>query len=447
VVLTPTSEPATSQSFSWLSESHAEVTERVQWRLEEGGVITAADAHVTGTHPDGRGRHHSATVSSLRPATTYQYRVGSAGAWSPWWEFTTAGTADTAFQFVYYGDAQMGLDSTWPAVVRMADRVAPRSIGSVHAGDLVNSGDDDAQWIDWFSAMEDAAATTNILVAPGNHEYVGDAALTEWKSSFENPRNHPVASSGGSLGPKGSAIDRQYAAYLEHWEAFATETVFFVDYQGVRFITLNATQDESLLTPTDLPACQEQGCPSRKVGELWIRFQADWLESVLRASTATWDVVTFHQPVYSASVGRDEPVLRKAWVPIFEEFDVDLVMRGHDHVYARGFNNADRTQFEGVTSGPVYIVANSGAKHYELAAPQDDVWARTGATQVRRGAGVTTFQVIDVSEDRLSYRAYLAESARTATGRSVGSVYDEFTITESDGRKWVTEAGVDPPTQ
>jgi hypothetical protein len=92
-------------------------------------------------------------------------------------------------------------------------------------------------------------------------------------------------------------------------------------------------------------------------------------------------------------------------------------------------------------------VANSGAKHYELAATEDDVWARNGATQVRRGAGVTTVQIIDVSDDRLIYRAYLVERTDSATtSRAVGSVYDEFTVTRSDdGHKWVTEAGEQPP--
>ena len=111
---------------------------------------------------------------------------------------------------------------------------------------------------------------------------------------------------------------------------------------------------------------------------MWTRFQAAWLDHVLEASPSKWNVVTFHQPVYSASEGRDEPILREYWVPVFERHDVDLVMMGHDHVYARGYLDDDRTDVAGVTDGPVYIVSNSGAKHYPLAA-DDGTSGRTTA--------------------------------------------------------------------
>ena len=140
-------------------------------------------------------------------------------------------------------------------------------------------------------------------------------------------------------------------------------------------------------------------------------------------------------------------MLRAYWVPVLEEHNVDLVLMGHDHVYARGYNNDDETSEPGVTDGPVYVVSNSGAKHYELTPEEDNVWTMNGATQVRRGGGVTTYQVIDVSEDQLVYRSYLAEKTPdSTTGRDVGAVFDEFTVTKTDdGRKWVTEAGVAPP--
>jgi hypothetical protein len=286
------------------------------------------------------------------------------------------------------------------------------------------------------------------MAAPGNHEYIDDASLESWKANFEYPHDGPTLATSGELARLAggdSEVALQYAAYLAHWTDVAAETVYFTDYQDVRFITLNATQDPGFLTPDELPACAGDDCPSANVGESWIRFQADWLDHVLETSPSKWNVVTFHQPVFSASVGRDEPILREYWVPVFEEHDVDLVMMGHDHAYARGYVDADRTGVDGVTAGPVYIVSNSGAKHYALAA-DDNVWSRSGATQVVRGEGVTTYQVIDVSEDRLVYRSYLAEKSEQATtDLPVGSVYDEFTVTKTDdGGKQVTEPGAAP---
>jgi hypothetical protein len=449
VILTPTATPATSQSFSWLAGDASHMSGAVQLRDGDSGDVRTIEASAAGTVNGNPSQHFSATVTELIPDTAYEYRVGVDGGWSDWHRFATADPGDTDFQFIYYGDAQIGLDTTWASVVRQAEATAPRAIGSVHAGDLIDAATDETQWVDWFSGMARSAASANVIAAPGNHEYIDDAYLASWKAHFEYPTNDAAVTATGELAGRAvgdSEVARQYAAYLGHWAEFAAETVYFTDYQGVRFITLNATQDPAFLTPRVLPSCSGADCPAARVGELWAQFQAEWLDRVLSASPSKWNVVTFHQPVYSASAERDEPILREHWVPVLERHDVDLVMMGHDHVYARGFVDEDRTEVDGITDGPVYIVSNSGAKHYPLAAEQDNVWTDNGATQVLRGEGVTTYQVIDVSEDRLVFRSYLAEkSADATTDLPIGSVYDEFTVTKTDdGRKRVTEAGVDP---
>ena len=101
------------------------------------------------------------------------------------------------------------------------------------------------------------------------------------------------------------------------------------------------------------------------------------------------------------------------------------------------------------SDGPVYIVSNSGAKHYDLAAPDKNVWTNNGATQVLRGEKITTYQVVDVTADTLTYKSYIAEKvAGASTDLPVGAVYDEFTVTKrDDGTKWVTEAGVAVPSE
>src|SRR5690606_40549901 len=154
-------------------------------------------------------------------------------------------------------------------------------------------------------------------------------------------------------------------------------------------------------------------------------------------------------PVSSESAVRDEPNLRAEWLQVLHDNDIDLVLMGHDHTYARGYVNTDATETEGITTGPVYIVSNSGAKHYDLETDERNVWTNNGATQVLRGAGVTTYPVIDVSEGQLVYRSYLAEkTADATTDLPVGAVYDEFTVSQNDaGEKWVTEAGSDRPAE
>ncbi|MBL3686082.1 metallophosphoesterase family protein [Leucobacter zeae] len=468
VILTPTEEPETSQSFSWLAGDASHDRGQVEIRPAAGGETVAVDAASTGTVNGNPKQHYSATVRDLAPATAYRYRVGLPGSWSEWFEFRTADPDAKDFQFVYYGDAQIGLDTTWPKVVEQAEARATESIGSVHAGDLINTGSNDTEWTNWFTGMERSATRTNVMAAPGNHEYSGDKLLASWKAHFEYPLNQPSTESIGDLAGRAqgdSPEAKQYAAYFAHWADFAAETVYYADYQGVRFITLNATRDTTFLTPAGLPACSGAECPSTKVQELWTEYQAAWLDYVLAQSASKWNVVTFHQPVYSTSSGRDEPVLRKYWVPVFEKHNIDLVLMGHDHTYARGTNNDDTTATPGLTTGPVYAVSNSGAKHYDLASEADNVWTNNGATQMLRGENVTTYQVIDVSEDRLVYRSYLAEKPSGAVSYelvpgaagerpayreravpNVGDLFDEVTVTKyASGEKWVTEQGVEAP--
>lgn len=450
VILTPTETPETSQYVSWLGGIADEETGVVQIRETEGTEVRTIDAGYVDRVNNNPLPHFSAEITGLQPASSYTYRVGNADSYSEWFTFKTADPNAENFQYIYFGDAQIGLDSTWPKVVEQAMAAAPNIIGSVHAGDLIDTASNETQWTNWFTGMKDAAATTNVMAAPGNHEYSGDNKLRSWKANFEYPRNNPSVETAGelaqlTLGDTEQAA--QYRALFEHWTQFAEETVYYSDYQGVRFITVNATRNSGFLTPDDLPACAASDCPANDMGGLWIQYQAAWLDHILANSESKWNVVTFHQPVYSASSGRNEPVLREHWVPVFQKHNIDLVQMGHDHVYARGYNNEDTTEHDGVTDGPVYIVSNSGAKHYQLAPAEDNVWTQNNATQVQRGRGFTTYQIIDVTQDALTYRSYIAEKTSSSTTElNVGDLWDEFTVTKDEaGTKWVTEAGVDVP--
>ncbi|GAA3850745.1 hypothetical protein GCM10022243_15730 [Saccharothrix violaceirubra] len=444
VILTPTATPTESQSFTWRSTDVGGGT--VQLRPVGGSAVDIAAAAVDTSTLNGVDyTHYSATATGLTADTAYEYRVGTGTEWSRWRQFRSAAKSAKPFEFLYYGDAQIGLESTWPAVVAAANAKAPNSAGSVHAGDLIDSSTQ-IQWTNWFAGMGESAATTQVLAAPGNHEYKNDGALRNWKMNFEYPANHPGLTTIGALADRAKGdtdAARQTAAYFAHWDDVAKETVYFSDFQGVRFITLNATQSTGYLTPASLPACAVD-CPEPDA--LWIEFQAAWLDHVLATNPNKWSVVTFHQPVYSSAEGRDEPLLRDNWVPVFEKHSIDLVLMGHDHTYARGYKNSDATATPGITTGPVYAVSNSGAKHYTLAPANDNVWTRNAATQVRRGQGVTTYQVISVNGDTVTYRSYVAEkTANSPEPHKVGDLFDSFTITKRNGTKFVTEAGIEAP--
>jgi Calcineurin-like phosphoesterase len=85
--------------------------------------------------------------------------------------------------------------------------------------------------------------------------------------------------------------------------------------------------------------------------------QTAWLEQQLRDSVATWKIAVFHHPPYTCGGHAGHSDVVRRWVPLFERYDVQLVLSGHDHNYQRF---APR---KGVT----YVIhGGGGAKLYSL---------------------------------------------------------------------------------
>lgn len=384
IVLTWTSDPATTQAVTWRTST--EVTKAV-------AQIAVADA--SPNFPDraetieassqalltdlSTAHFHTVEFSGLKPATKYAYRVGDEVNWSEWFQFTTASDKPAPFSFIYFGDAQNDVRSMWSRVIREAYRDAPRASFMVHAGDLVNRAESDAEWGEWFGAGNWLNAMLPSVPVPGNHEYrgslLGRRLSHHWRPTFALPTN----------GPRG----------LE-------ETCYTLVYQGVRIIGLNSN-------------------------ELQVQ-QATWLDEVLTNNTCRWVICTFHHPMYSTGRNRDNAALRSIWKPILDKHRVDLVLQGHDHTYGRtgletppaipetvenvptGVNAVD------AETGTVYVVSVSGPKMYGI---QRHPFMKRVAEQTQ------LYQIIHVDGDELRFEA------RTA----VGDLYDAFTLFKRDGER------------
>lgn len=62
--------------------------------------------------------------------------------------------------------------------------------------------------------------------------------------------------------------------------------------------------------------------------------QTEWLRDRLE-SAGSPVIVIFHHPPYTCGVYGTEDVANEAWVPLFEQFEVPLVLNGHEHHYER----------------------------------------------------------------------------------------------------------------
>jgi hypothetical protein len=399
IVLTPTTTPAVSQNVSWRTSTDV-TTPKVQLTKAVPGVAKASSTvsatSTTFTADLGYGvREHSATLTGLEPATTYLYRVGDGDTWSEWLEFETASDELDPFSFVMQGDAQNDIKSYVSRTFRAATEARPYAKAVLHAGDLIDTDDSEAEWGEWFGAAGWTNGSMNVIASVGNHEYYPGPELAEhWAAQFQYPLNGPKTT---------SRIEQLYA-----------ENVYYTDYQGVRFIALNSN------FPGDPEA---------------FAAQTAWLESVLADNPNKWTVVTFHHPVFSVSSGRDNVAIRDAWLPLFEQYDVDLVLQGHDHAYGRGNLAANEADLPAGTTaarsnrGPVYLVSVAGPKYYVLDPTDDNNWTDNHAHLRTSLANTQLYQLVDVTSGELHVESWNVS----------GKMVDGFTITKDDaGKKLVT---------
>jgi 3',5'-cyclic AMP phosphodiesterase CpdA len=395
IALTWTGDPAHSIAVSWRTDNTV-ATPVAQIASATGGpgftgaiteITEVANTPVPPADVATPATFHTAQFTDLDPETKYLYRVGDGMNWSEWFEFETASEQPEPFSFVYFGDAQNDLKEHWSRVIRRSYSDRPEAKFIVHAGDLVNTSTSDAEWAEWHYAGGWINGMVPSVPTPGNHEYAGATLSPLWRPGFELPLN----------GPQGTGV--MYEAMKE--------TVYYIDYQGVRIISLNSN---SVAAAGNTQA--------------WYDIQAQWLEGVLQNNPNKWTVLTFHHPVFANEPSRDNPVLRNAWLPLIEQYDVDLVLQGHDHSYARGNLGTGLSGVEGTT---VYVVSVSGPKMYNQDASN---WDDNGAKQKKAIKDTQLYQLIDVTNGVLRYEA------RKANGES----YDVFEIHKDEhGEKRIFE--------
>jgi len=79
--------------------------------------------------------------------------------------------------------------------------------------------------------------------------------------------------------------------------------------------------------------------------------QTAWLEQQLSESVATWKIAVFHHPPYTCGGHSGDSEVVREWVPLFEDYGVQLVLSGHDHNYQRF----------AARNGVTYVVDGGGA--------------------------------------------------------------------------------------
>jgi hypothetical protein len=392
---------------------------------------------------------YHARVDGLRPGATYGYAVttdNDGNATDPFSAtFTTAPEGRAAFRFTSFGD----LATPKPAWA-LSGR-APYAVGAVETfqplfhllnGDLacadLSPGADPAAWAevlrDCGNTVQASAANRPWLPVPGSHSPglgAGSPGLASFLARYTLPPN-------GIDGMAG------------RWYAFRVGAALFVCLSG------------------------DDVTPGRGYSG---GAQTAWLESTLAAaradSSVDWIIVQFHQAACSSAPDGNGAGLgaRREWLPLFDAYEVDLVLSGHAHTYERSFPvrgvrpeaDARRRPHPVTTVDSGLFDTSQGTVHLALGGgvlpvprvPGDGAEAagaaETAAASARRapltGYGIAVFDVNPGhdadGQTSISVRYYHAagpDPANLALGAPADdfTLYDAFTLLRprSDGRRW-----------
>ena len=316
---------STSRTIMWQSDN-SEADAVIEYRLEGAEKTQTIGATDKAFTDDASTTYiHEATLTGLTPNTKYEYRVGyGTDRRSDWYRLETAGAS--VYDVLIYPDSQSGDYSQWEEIVKNSALRTPRTALYISMGDLVDNGEHAYQWRTWLNSIRPLSANVPLATTLGNHEMY----TLDWKMREPYAYLNYFA-----VPPNGNEIfNRRYYSY---------------DFGDVHYVVLDTMLYES----------NHEDNHDTHHPDLY-DVQVQWLRQDLMANTKKWIVVLMHRDPFQYAFDRsdanravgfdDEGVL---FMPIFDEFNVDLVLSAHLHSYR---NRGHVRNFERDASGPLYIL-------------------------------------------------------------------------------------------
>lgn len=367
---------STSRTIMWQSDS-SEPDAVIEYRLVSSDDIKTLSASDAAFTDDGSMTYiHEGTIIDLTPDTKYEYRIGySTDRRSDWYPLETAGAGE--YEVLIYPDSQSGDYSGWEQLVKNSADRNPNAALYISMGDLVDNGEQAYQWRTWLDSIKPLSARIPLAPTLGNHEMY----TLDWK--MREPRAYlnyfDVPSNGNTT------FDRHYYSY---------------DYGDVHYVVLDTQLYES--THEDNHDVHHPDLYD---------VQVQWLRQDLASNTKKWTVVLMHRdpfqyafnrPGASRAAGFDEEGV--LFMPIFDEFHVDLVLSAHLHSYR---NRGHVRNFDRDPSGPLYILTGiaGDARRPKWKQHPLDVY-------VIPDREVSNYMTMTVTPNRLVVRAFLADGTQ-----------------------------------
>ncbi|HTV99682.1 MAG TPA: metallophosphoesterase family protein [Streptosporangiaceae bacterium] len=438
--LTWGSDPASSVTVSWASPAEA-TRPRVQ--LRRGGDFGRTVPAIQRTYTDGINGEtvwtYHAQITGLAPDTGYSYTVTADNDSSPApfsATFRTAPRGRAPFRFTSFGDLatpntqwvlSYGQSAYAVAAVESFSPLFHLLNGDLCYADL-NPTVQPEVWRDFGNNNQSSAANRAWMPCPGNHEVEfnnGPQGFTSYLTRYTLPDNG----------------ERWFRG---RWYSFRVGSVLFISLDADDVVYQDA--GAFVAGPAALTPVASTGNPPIEPGTSFYIHgysggaQTAWLERTLRSARSDpsidWIVAQMHQIACTSSVtgnGSDLGI-RQQWLPLFDRYQVDLVLNGHDHDYersfpCRGFDNLAgtevatgaavqtmrphpvSTQDTGVfdtSKGTVHLVLGCGGTNANLddygvdtadGLPQAKVFTRANRPEATSTAGVFARAAADAVED------------------------------------------------
>lgn len=210
----------------------------------------------------------------------YQLFDSQSGVWTSNKIYKTAPKINsTNFSFLAIGDSRSGMN-IWNQVASLANNITPDF--TIFSGDIVNNGGSTTDWENWFKNGKTFIENNLIFHSMGNHDA---ASVPTYQNVFELPKSAPEN---------------------------GTNLYYSFTYGEALFISLNSED-----------AANEA--------------QYNWLVKTLKDNAnMKWKIIFFHRPFYTigAHAGEMDPYFN-TWWRAFDDYGVDLIVNGHDHMYER----------------------------------------------------------------------------------------------------------------
>lgn len=261
----------------------------------------------------------SVELSNLTPNTEYRYRVGKTVMSEDFTFVTAKGRGETEFSFLHITDPQYGTEADSHIFNNLIQKAYEKDADlrfGFFTGDIVDRGGREEQW-NWFFDRS-SLRTLPIAAGVGNHEYYDNSGTPKIQSNeyfnqyFHNPSNgHP---------------DLQNSTYFFH-------------YNNALFVMLDT---------------EFQGYAS----------QVAWFREVMETQAAQYIIVGMHKSFYGSQYASQGLAVKNTWRKVFEDYNVDLVLSGHDHIYARTVPMYQDKPTTNPNLGITYIIGGSGGRKF-----------------------------------------------------------------------------------